>query len=82
MSDFLMIVPSDYIEVPDAATVIGQGGGMEQMNAMLISGDFTDMNNWDGIRDTAFFPQGYTVTDARVFDSENGIRLWIAVAPE
>jgi len=84
VDDFLMVVPEDWTEIANASHIVGVNGGAESVQGIIASGVFTPFNEYDGIKETAYLPDGYVVTDARMFNTgeiESPIRLWIKIAP-
>lgn len=80
MSDFILIVPPDYLEVPNATEFVlnyGEAAMRQHVTGM-------EWGILDGLLE-AYLPPGTTIIDARLIDVandlENRLRLWFKVEP-
>lgn len=82
--NFLLVVPEGFVAIANATPIIGINGGTEALQSIIAGGDFLQMDEWQGIKETAYLPEGFTVVDARFFDSGepvDSLLLWIKIAP-
>lgn len=83
MDAFLLVTPEEWTEVPGATNIVNINGGASGFQSIAASGSFAEMDEWAGLKETAYLPDGYTVVDARLFDTSeamNALRLWIKIA--
>lgn len=76
MSEFLMIVPQDFIEIQDAPTFFSNHIDEATLTTYINEGNFWPITNV--MEDLGQLVPGEMVVDARVFSS----RLWIKWGPE
>lgn len=82
--NFLLIVPEGFTEIVGATAIINGNVGLGGIQSIINDRSFYDINEFAGIKETAYLPEGYTVVDARFFDTgEPGepYRFWIKIAP-
>lgn len=82
MSEFLMVVPPGWTEIPNAEEVINNtlGDGAHGAIAQELWWEFTNALDAFGL-----LPAGQIVTDARLFktgDPLNPVRLWVLLVVE
>ncbi len=84
VDDFLLIASDEWIEIENATHVVNVNGGPSNAQGIIDSGVFAPFDEYDGIKETAYLPEGNTVIDARMFntgDPVEPIHLWIKIAP-
>lgn len=80
VDDFLLITSEAWTEVAGATHIINVNGGPSNAQGIIDSGVFTPFDEYDGIKETEYLPEGYTVVDARMLNTGEAIeslRLWI-----
>lgn len=84
VDNFLLVVPEGFVAVDNATQIININGGAESLQTVIATSDFIQMNEWQGLKETPYLPDGFTVVDARFFDTGeplDSLRLWIKIAP-
>lgn len=74
MSEFLMVVPEGWTEIPDHAAYTAEswlGASLDEAREWLRDLGYTDL-----------LPDGMTVGDKRFFTDGDTARLWVRVVPE
>lgn len=80
MSNFLLIVPEGYTEIPNAAEFF-----LSHLSPEEISRNMAEGSVWEiaGALDNAgHLPAGMMVEDAKIFDDNTGARLYVKFIPE
>lgn len=79
MSNFLLVVPPDWTEIPEAGAFFQNYASPENISQYLAEGAIWQVQG--ALDNAGYLPVGMMVIDARVFD--DGIpRLWVKFAPE
>lgn len=80
---FLLVTPEGWVEVANATNVIGTNGGPSGLQSIIESLSWYEINEWAGIKETPYLPEGFGVVEARMFDTgvqPDPLRLWIKIA--
>jgi hypothetical protein len=79
MSEFILIVPADFIELPNATAFV-LANGEEGIRRNIANAEWSIIENIL----QEFIPIGYTLVEARLIDlpdSEERIRFWYKLLP-
>jgi len=75
MSDFLLIVPSGWTEIPNDPVWIGVTIEVTDLTFTIASESWGDLDNI--LSSMVILPEGKNVTNARMIATETGYRLWV-----
>lgn len=80
MSNFLLIVPEGYTEIPDAAEFFRGFFSIEDVSRSVQEGSLWEIAG--ALDNASYLPVGMAVADAKVFDDNTGVKFYIKFVPE
>jgi hypothetical protein len=78
MSDFLMVVPSDWIEIPNDPVWIGTVASVETLTFAISQEAWSDIDTL--LSSMVVLPEGKNVSQARLMQTDTGYRFWVKYA--
>lgn len=79
MSDFLLIVPAGWVEFQEANDLINSGATpADALQFVIEQQAWVDLDNF--LTSAVLLPEGKHVTNARMFLTEAGYRIWFVIA--
>lgn len=78
MSEFLMVVPPEFIEFDFEATFPGQS--IDDFQRWISDGTLYEMTN--AFEAAGLLPEAQAVVDARVFRDGDAVRFWVMFGAE
>jgi hypothetical protein len=75
MSDFLLVVPDGWVEIPNDPEWIGSVIDVTYLNSLLSEQQWLDIDNL--LTSMVALPEGKTVAQARLIQTDTGYRFWV-----
>jgi hypothetical protein len=82
--NFLLITPEGWTEVENATAIINGNVGEDGMSSIITTAGYSQIDEFQGIKETAYLPEGFTVVEASMYNTReqpNPLRLWLRIAP-
>lgn len=79
MSDFLLVVPEGWTEIPNVPEWIGTVAPVEQLTFAIAQEAWGDIESI--LSSMVALPAGESVVQARLIQTDTGYRFWVKFVP-